>query len=42
MRTRVFTLATRQTKLDTLRKALIEGEESGIAEDFDLEEFSTR
>jgi len=32
-------LEEREARLAALRRALIEGEESGIAEDFDIEEF---
>ena len=32
-------LEERQAKFEILRQALIEGEESGIVEDFDIEEF---
>jgi antitoxin ParD1/3/4 len=35
-------LEEREAKLEALRQALIEGEESGIAEDFDFEEFIAR
>jgi antitoxin ParD1/3/4 len=35
-------LEEREAKLEPLRQALIEGEESGIAEDFDFEEFIAR
>jgi antitoxin ParD1/3/4 len=35
-------LEERETKLEALREALIEGEESGFVEDFDFDEFIAR
>ena len=32
-------LEERQAKLELLRQALVQGEESGVVEDFDIEEF---
>ncbi|AHI24685.1 antitoxin [Komagataeibacter xylinus] len=34
-------LEERETRLETLRSALIDGEQSGVAEPFDIEDFLT-